>query len=351
VVVDSSLEPVVVNPSAELMFAASPIHRETVNDILRRNEWLARMVESCLQLGNELSDPDTTLANGSRDLPVRADVSPLTGSDGKVHGAIIILHDLSHQKSAFDSGADRSDLNLRLSTAGLAHEVKNPLTGIKGAAELIAAMYKGEQRAQQYCTVILDGVNRIASLVEQALAASGPLRLAMSRVNIHQVLHNAAGLAGLYPTPPANITVIQDFDPSLPDVIGDTEALTRVFLNLLKNALEAIEPAGVIRLHTRIETEFRLSSAGKRRQFLRVEVSDSGPGLSDDMLAQLFTPFFTTKPAGTGLGLVLSQRIVAHHGGRLSAIRRGVPADLGGSPTSAGMTFRVILPLADLDDA
>ena len=110
---------------------------------------------------------------------------------------------------------------------------------------------------------------------------------------------------------------------------------------MIKNAAEAIGESGTIRLHTRIEREFRMTAEGRRRQFLRVEVSDSGVGIAEDQLAQLFTPFFTTKPAGTGLGLVLCQRIIALHGGRLWAQRGGVKTGAHG----AGMTFKVTLPM------
>ena len=259
---------------------------------------------------------------------MRVEVSPLLNAEGRPGGVIILLHDLSHEKGAAEA-AVTGDLSLRLSPAGLAHEVKNPLTGIKGAAELMAGMFPDDGRAQQYCSVILDGVNRIAALVEQVLVVSGPQRLVQEPVNIHMVLHQAMRMAGLFPQPPEGVVVLQDFDPSLPDVVGDAGALERTFLNLIKNAAEAIGESGTIRLHTRIEREFRMTAEGRRRQFLRVEVSDSGVGIPEDQLAQLFTPFFTTKPAGTGLGLVLCQRIIALHGGRLWAQRGGVDRTTG----------------------
>ena len=171
---------------------------------------------------------------------------------------------------------------------------------------------------------------------------SGPQRLVQEPVNIHMVLHEAMRMAGLFPQPPEGVVVHQDFDPSLPDVVGDAGALERVFLNLIKNAAEAIGPSGTIQLHTRIEREFRMTAEGRRRQFLRVEISDNGVGIPEDQLAQLFTPFFTTKPAGTGLGLVLCQRIIALHGGRLWAQRGGVK---GAGPGRDGMTFKVTLPM------
>jgi two-component system, NtrC family, nitrogen regulation sensor histidine kinase GlnL len=258
-----------------------------------------------------------------------------------------------------------------LSSAGLAHEVKNPLTGIKGAAELMAAMFPADARAQQYCGLILDGVQRIASLVEQVLAVSGPLRLGTESINIHQLLHQALRMAGAYPVAPEGVAIEQVFDPSLPEVSGDAAALERVFLNLIRNGLEAIaavprapdealsshgHPQVVgtgpmsrkLRLKTALEPQLRMGAHGRRRQFLRVEISDTGRGMRPEEFQQLFTPFFTTKSSGTGLGLVLSQRIVAQHGGKLWA-QLGGPDANGASPQGEqpvrGMTFCVTLPI------
>jgi two-component system, NtrC family, nitrogen regulation sensor histidine kinase GlnL len=345
IVLSPAMEPLTVNPAAKTMLGVSQVSAGSVADLVRQNDWLGRMVRACLDRGQELGDMETVLAAGPRELSVRAEVSPLLNPEGHPGGVIILLHDLSHEKGAAEAGT-AGDLSLQLSPAGLAHEVRNPLTGIKGAAELMAGMFPDDGRAQQYCSVVLDGVNRIASLVEQVLMVSGPQRLAQEPVNIHMVLHQAMRMAGLFPDPPDGVVVIQDFDPSLPDVVGDEAALERTFLNLIKNAAEAIGPSGTIRLHTRIEREFKTTAEGRRRQFLRVEVSDSGVGIPEDQLAQLFTPFFTTKPAGTGLGLVLCQRIIALHGGRLWARRGGVEvkgADPGAS--KGGMTFKVTLPM------
>lgn len=345
-VLAANLKPRAVNAAAHTMLGASKVTAPVVAELLRQNEWLGKMVRLCLDTAQTLGDPETVLRMGSRSVPVHAQVSPLVDSSGTPEAAIVVLHDLSHQRTAeyaFGSG----EPELKLSSAGLAHEVKNPLTGIKGAAELLASLHREEPRAQQYCDVILDGVNRIAALVEQVLSVSAPQRLLHERVNIHQLLHRALGSAGLFPQPPAGVSVEHQFDPSLPEVEGDASALERVFVNLLRNAHEAIGASGRIWVRTRMETEFRMTSQGRRRRFLRVDVSDSGAGLSEEEAKQLFTPFFTTKPTGTGLGLVLSQRIVALHGGRLWAERGGAPAGRGDGESARGMTFKLTLPVAE----
>ena len=339
VVVSPQLDILLTNPAAEALLG-SQINRGLIEILLGRNPWLEGMVRDCLERRQESSCADANLSLAGQDLTARAEVAPLLNESGQLKGAIVLLHDLSHQKGIglVVNGTD-GDRSLGLSPSGLAHEIKNPLTGIKGAAELLAGLFPSEHRAQEYCGLIRDGVNRIAELVEQVLAVSGPQRLKKEPVNIHLVLHRALGMAGLFPPGANAIKLEQVFDPSLPEVIGDAAALERVFLNLFRNAIEAIGPSGTVRLRTLMESKFRIRRGREQRQFLRVEVSDSGRGMTPAERDQLFTPFFTTKPNGNGLGLVLSQRIVALHEGKLWAERCEE-----GSLT--GMTFKVTLPLA-----
>ncbi len=344
-VLSPHLDIVLKNPAAEALLG-SQVNRGLVEALLGRNPWLERMVRDCLERRQESSCADAKLALAGQDLAVRAEVAPLLNEAGRLKGAVILLHDLSHQRGVelVVNGADGERL-IGLSPSGLAHEIKNPLTGIKGAAELLSGLFPSEHRAQQYCGLIMDGVSRIAELVEQVLSVSGPQRLKKDAVNIHMVLHRALGMAGLFPPGASAIKVEQIFDPSLPEVLGDAAALERVFLNLFRNAIEALGPAaGTIRLRTRMESQFRLRMGREQRRFLRVEISDSGPGMTPDQQAQLFTPFFTTKPNGSGLGLVLSQRIIALHEGKLWAERSEEPG-------LTGMTFKVTLPLAGRGDS
>ncbi|HXW85259.1 MAG TPA: PAS domain-containing protein, partial [Candidatus Binataceae bacterium] len=151
VVLAPDYEPVAANPAAETMLGVSPVTKSLVSDLLRTNEWLSRMASVCFATGQGLGDAETELHVGPRSIAVRAEVAPIARGDGSVDQIIIFLHDLSHQKTA-ERASESGGLALRLSPAGLAHEVKNPLTGIKGAAELLAAMFPGDGRAQQYCT-------------------------------------------------------------------------------------------------------------------------------------------------------------------------------------------------------
>ena len=355
ILLDASYEPLASNPAAETLLEAT-ISAALIHRLIDANRWLREMVEASLTRGQTTDHTDAVLVLEKRKVALRAQASPLFGSRRATPKCIVVLHDLSSQRS-MERALDPDSQVVRLSPAGLAHEVRNPLTGIKGAAELLRALFPEDPRADQYCGLILHGVDRIASLVEQVLAASRPTRLKREPLNIHQVLHQALRTVGLFDHPPEGITIEQVFDPSLPEISGDAEALERVFVNLLRNAVEAIQSgsatSGRIRIQTAMETQLRLSSEGRRRQFLRVEISDNGSGLTAEEMAQLFAPFFTTKAEGTGLGLVLSQRTVALHEGKMWAESGGVgiPAKSrddsradAPSSRSAGMTFCVVLP-------
>ena len=336
-VLSASCEPITINSAGATLLGISHPTAAQIRELMGRNDWLAKMVNSCLETGQNLNHAGGELEIAHRSIPVRTAVSPLQDPRGKIRGVVILIYDSSYERGLGHRFAgEYGEAQLGLSPAGLAHEIKNPLTGIRGAAELLARLLPGDVRVQQYCSVITEGTERLTSLVEQVLSVSAPARLRKEPVNIHKVLHQAMALAGAGMRPA--VKVEQLFDPSLPEVSGDSAALERVFLNLIKNAYEAIGERGVLRLLTRMETEFHLSEKGHRRQFLRVEVSDSGIGLAPAELGQLFTPFFTTKPNGTGLGLVLSQRIIALHGGRLWA----EPAE---DKVLTGMTFKVSLPV------
>jgi two-component system nitrogen regulation sensor histidine kinase GlnL len=356
IILAASFEPLAFNPPAEALLGAT-ITPVLIAHLLESNSWLQTMVEASLREARSMDNTNALLILDRRRISVRAQVAPLFGRRREPLRSIVVLHDLSSHRT-MERALDPNYQVVRLSPAGLAHEVKNPLTGIKGAAELMGALYREDPRAKQYCSVILHGVDRIATLIEQVLAASRPTSFKREPLNIHQVLHQALRTAGMFDPDREGIAVDQVFDPSLPDISGDAEALERVFVNLLRNAIDAVRSGpnatGHILIRTAMETQLRLASEGRRRQFLRVEISDNGRGMTTEEMTQLFAPFFTTKAGGNGLGLALSQRTIELHEGKLWAERGGigVSANARGDPNaddssrSPGMTFCVVLPFA-----
>jgi two-component system, NtrC family, nitrogen regulation sensor histidine kinase GlnL len=236
-------------------------------------------------------------------------------------------------------GAARSVTAL---AAMLAHEIKNPLSGIRGAAQLLEQSVADDDRT--LTRLICDEADRIVKLVDRMEVFTDERPIERESVNIHVVLEHVKRLAqsGFA----RHIRFVEEYDPSLPPVLANRDQLIQVFLNLVKNAAEAIgETAtdGEIQLTTAFRPGVRLSLPGsKTRVSLPLEfcVKDNGPGVSDDLLHHLFDPFVTTKPTGSGLGLALVSKIVGDHGGIIEC-----------ESQPRHTTFRVLMPMFLGDDA
>jgi two-component system nitrogen regulation sensor histidine kinase GlnL len=200
--------------------------------------------------------------------------------------------------------------------AMLAHEIKNPLSGIRGAAQLLEQSCDDQDRA--LTRLICDEADRIVKLVDRMEVFSDERPIERTAVNIHTVLDHVKRLAlsGFA----RNVKIVEEYDPSLPPVLANRDQLVQVFLNLVKNAAEAIngQADGEIALSTAYRPGVRLSVQGSRDKVtLPMEfcVRDNGPGVPEDLLPHLFDPFVTTKTNGSGLGLALVAKIVRDHGG------------------------------------
>ncbi len=212
---------------------------------------------------------------------------------------------------------------------GLAHEIKNPLGGIKGSAELLARELP-DPSLQEYTNIIIEETDRLSSLLDRML---GPNTLPQrSLITIHEVLERAAKLIELESP---GLKVVRDYDPSIPEIFIDPELMLQAMLNVTRNAMQILEttPRPVLTLVTRIERQFTIN--GKRHKVtLRVDVSDNGPGIPDDLKEHLFYPMISRRPGGTGLGLSFAQSIISQHGGMI---------EFDSEPGET--TFRIFIPL------
>jgi two-component system nitrogen regulation sensor histidine kinase GlnL len=238
-------------------------------------------------------------------------------------GADLIERRLAHRSSARSLGGMASLL---------AHEIKNPLSGIRGAAQLLETA--ADEAGLEMTALIITETDRIAGLIDRMEAFGSRAGLRREPVNIHEVLDHVRQIArsGFA----RHIRFVEDYDPSLPPVPGDRDSLIQAVLNLVKNAAEAIGERrrdGVITLRTAFRPGPRIK--GGRAAPLLVTIEDNGPGIAEDVRAHLFQAFLTTKPRGTGLGLALVAKIAEEHGGMV---------DLDSAP---GRTrFRLALPIA-----
>ncbi len=199
---------------------------------------------------------------------------------------------------------------------GLAHEIKNPLGGLRGAAQLLERALP-DAALKEYTRIIIHEADRLRNLVDHLVGPNRPLN--RQPTNVHQVFERVRSL--ILAEVPRGLIIERDYDPSLPELRADAEQLIQAVLNIVRNAAQAMHNEGVIRLRTRIERQFTIGHK-RHRLVLRAEVEDNGPGIADDVIDRMFYPMVTGRPEGTGLGLSIAQAIIHQHGGLIQARSR-----------------------------
>ena len=307
------------NMAAESFFEISTqfLQRQSLKELVPFGSPLLALIDQVRSSGSPVNeykvDLGTPRIGGDRQVDLH--VAPLTERPGHI---VVMLQErtiadkmdrqLTHRSAA------RSVIAL---AAMLAHEIKNPLSGIRGAAQLLEQAASSEDR--MLTRLICDEADRIVTLVDRMEVFGDDRPVARGAVNIHSVLDHVKRLAqsGFA----RNIRFVEEYDPSLPPVLANQDQLIQVFLNLVKNAAEAVADLGSdaeIQLTTAFRPGVRLSVPGKKsRVSLPLEfcVKDNGSGVPEDLLPNLFDPFVTTKQTGSGLGLALVAKIVGDHGG------------------------------------
>jgi two-component system, NtrC family, nitrogen regulation sensor histidine kinase GlnL len=332
-----------VNHAAEqfLGISAAGLAQLRLNDLVPSDNPLFLLIDQVRQTEASIADHDLTLESPRLHKPgITVQASPLPEEPGSV---LLVMQDASAARNldrqlAF-RGAARSVSGM---AAILAHEVKNPLSGIRGAAQLLEASVGPADR--ELAVLIRDEADRIRALVDR-MEAFSEKPLARSAVNIHRVLEHVRKLAqsGFA----AHIRFQENYDPSLPPVWGHRDQLIQVVLNLVKNAAEAATQPGVhhpeIVLSTGFHHGMRVAMPGTSTRLdlpLYVAVRDNGPGIPEDIRPHLFEPFVTSKSTGSGLGLALVAKIIGDHGGLIEVDSR------------PGRTeFRLHLPVVSEKDA
>lgn len=301
-------------------------------------ERLLSMIHASLQTGRSISDDENIHLHraGSPPLPVSISVSPIYSGSAEQEGVVLIIRDLSRVRE-LEEAVRRADRLAMLTTlaAGLAHEIKNPLGGIKGAAQLLAMEIAEERGLREYTDIMIKEVERVNTIIEELMDLSRPRPVEMTEVNLSRILSDIV-LFQREAHRGKKIEFQLELDPSIPPIQGDDNLLTRMFLNLIKNAAEAIEKKGRVTITTRVGSEYQLTSPGERPvPMILVEIRDTGKGIAPEDLEKIFTPFYTTKTLGTGLGLATCQNIINSHRGFLRVDSR--PCE--------GTMFTVSLPL------
>ena len=316
VVVDPTDRICYVNLSAEDFFGqgARVLQGQGITDVIPFDSPVMALIGQVRNRNSSVAEYGLMIDGPSRGMQqVDAQVSPIMDEPGYImitlreRGiASKIDHQLVHR------GAARSVTSM----AGvLAHEIKNPLSGIRGAAQLIETNVDSDGKT--LTRLICEETDRICALVDRMEVFADPRTLERHPVNVHQVLEHARQVAenGFA----KNVKFIERYDPSIPPVPGDRDQLIQVFINLIKNAAEAVpEGGGEITLTTAYRHGVRVAMPGTRERMnlpLEICVIDNGEGVPEDLRPYLFDPFVTTKSGGTGLGLALVAKIIGDHSG------------------------------------
>lgn len=330
---------VYVNSAAEAMLGHSG--RELLSrprsEVLAEAPWLDDLVDRATRAtGASLRDEGTIGRDGRSQ--VVAVASMLFDREGGRTGTVLALHDLGRRRLLESDEENRSrtqEIDRMLSN--VAHELNNPLSGIRGAAQMLVRKLSDDAELASFGQMIVRQSDRMSELIRGLMKLEAPPP-AFEPVNIHRVL-NEVILLERTEAEARGVRISTEFDPSLPEIVGREDQLQQLFLNILKNAVRiAPEQRGRVRLSTRMENTFYVETGARRVRYIAVDIVDNGPGFDEDTRRRLFTPFFSLSSGGHGLGLSIARNIAIAHGGRIQAE----------NVEGGGARFRVNLPVHEL---
>lgn len=332
---DAGLRVAYLNPAGEMLLGVSlrQAHGQPLTQLLPRASELQSELQQALAQGQIYTARGCHLQMaGERDATVDCTLTPFA-SQGEPTGLLIELTQvdvalrISREEQLFTQHSA-----VRALIRGLAHEVKNPLGGLRGAAQLLQRQLADEE-LKEYTRIIIHEADRLQGLMNRMLGANSvPQRRS---TNIHEVVEHVRQLVSAEVD--SVLTWERDYDPSIPPLYVDPDMLVQALLNIARNAVQALRGAGTIRLRTRTQRQLTIGPR-RHRLAVRIDVQDDGPGVPPELLDQIFYPMVTGRPEGTGLGLAIAQSLVQLHGGLIECVSR--PGDT---------TFTLLLPLENGD--
>lgn len=308
-----------INSAGEMLFAVSAnrLIGQCAPEFLPERSHLLEAIKKGVNTGYPFTEHEVQIAlPWQRELTVDCTITPLLSETGS-SGLLVELQQLDRQLRISREGHQLAQQEtLRSMVRGLAHEIKNPLGGLRGAAQLLERELH-DPELKEYTNIIIGEADRLRNLVNRLL---GPNDLPKKEaINIHQILEHVRQLINVEKH--GDITFVNDYDPSIPEILGDRDQLIQAILNIVGNAVQAIGNEGEIILRTRT---LRQITIGQKRHKLvcRVEIIDNGPGIPEDMMESIFFPMVTSRAEGTGLGLSIAQSLINQNGGLIQCESR-----------------------------
>ena len=308
-----------INPAGEMLFSVSAkrLVGQSAPSLLPSNSQLLQAIEKGLKSGHPFTEHEVHVTlPGPRELTLDCTITPLASADN-LSGLLVELQQLDRQlRISREEHQLAQQETMRSLVRGLAHEIKNPLGGLRGAAQLLERELPNPE-LKEYTTIIIGEADRLRNLVNRLL---GPNALPQKEfINIHQVLEHVRQLVNVEKH--GNIIFTSDYDPSIPEVYGDRDQLIQVILNIVNNAVQALGNEGEIILRTRTQRQFTIGPTC-HKLVCRVEIIDNGPGIPEEMMESIFYPMVTGRADGSGLGLSIAQSLINQHGGLIQCESR-----------------------------
>jgi two-component system nitrogen regulation sensor histidine kinase GlnL len=310
-----------MNPAAEELLDTSlnKVRGSALTSLFTDARVYLGALRRVLDTGQPLTERDMRLGvPGVGTVTVDCVMTPLSAADSGAR-ALVLVEFIAldrHKQISREERLVADSESARQVLRGLAHEIRNPLGGLRGAAQLLERELADEE-LREYTRVIVHEADRLQNLMDRMLGPRTPPRL--RAVSIHEVTERVYSL--IRAEAPAGVRVEKDYDPSIPDLAADPELLIQAVLNVARNAVEAVEGRGSVLLRTRIHRQFTIGQR-HHRLVARIDVVDDGPGVPDELQERVFHPLVTGRPAGTGLGLSIAQSLVNQHGGLIECESR-----------------------------
>lgn len=318
---DTGLRLMYMNPAGEMLLevSAKRVTGMTANELLPPGSELLDILDTGLSDGHPFTQHEIQVAlPGYRKLTLDCTITPVRLDPGKEHSGLLVeLQQIDrHIRISREEQQLAQQHTIRALVRGLAHEIKNPLGGLRGAAQLLERELPDET-LKEYTNIIIGEADRLRNLVNRML---GPNALPHKElINIHQVLEHVRQLMCV--DIQGDIGFVTDYDPSIPEINADRDQLIQAVLNIVGNAVQAIDKKGEIILRTRTLRQFTIGQV-RHKLVCKVSIIDNGPGIPENMMESIFYPMVTGHAEGTGLGLSIAQSLISQHGGLIQCESR-----------------------------